>query len=160
MTKLRSRRQAPTESVESYFYEMLDLCRPLEVEQNSTMTESRPICHVCHKQGHIARFCRQNNHPPQNQRKTESWSKNHSYQRPTYHQKDRCNHPMPLSSIANSGTQGEDVQFAKTISRMFCRKLKRFGAQQISNTSDQHWNRGPNNLIRPLSSKESCYKPR
>ena len=43
MTKLRSRRQAPTESVESYFYEMLDLCRPLEVEQNSTMTESQKL---------------------------------------------------------------------------------------------------------------------
>ena len=43
MTKLRSRPQAPTESVESYFYEMLDLCRPLEVEQNSTMTESQKL---------------------------------------------------------------------------------------------------------------------
>ena len=43
MTKLRSRRQAPTESVESYFYDMLDLCRQLELEQNSRMTESQKL---------------------------------------------------------------------------------------------------------------------
>ena len=42
ITKLRSRRQAPTESVESYFY-MLDLCRQLELEQNSRMTESQKL---------------------------------------------------------------------------------------------------------------------
>ena len=43
MTKLRSRRQAPTESVESYFYDMLDLCRQLELEQKSKMTESQKL---------------------------------------------------------------------------------------------------------------------
>ena len=42
ITKLRSRRQAPTESVESYFY-MLDLCRQLVLEQNSRMTESQKL---------------------------------------------------------------------------------------------------------------------
>ena len=43
MTKLQSRRQAPTESVKSYFYDMLDLCRQLELEQNSRMTESQKL---------------------------------------------------------------------------------------------------------------------
>ena len=43
MTKLRSRRQAPTESVESYFYDMLDLCRQLELEQKSKMTKSQKL---------------------------------------------------------------------------------------------------------------------
>ena len=41
--KLHSRRQAPTESVESYFYDMLDLCRQLELEQKSKMTESQKL---------------------------------------------------------------------------------------------------------------------
>ena len=69
-------------------------------EQNryNRTADGRPICHLCHKPGHIARFCRQNYQPPQNQRKTESWSRNLSYQRPTYHQQDR---PQPSNALAN-----------------------------------------------------------
>ena len=38
--------------------------------------------------------------------------------------------PGKNKPITNSGRQGKDVQFAKTTSRMLCKKLKRFGALQ------------------------------